>query len=95
VPLDGQGKLAGDEPHAQVRQVFGNLAAALAAAAASLEHVVKLTACPTDLADLGTFRLVRDEYIALDNPPASTQVQVSGLVVNPALRVEIGALATI
>jgi enamine deaminase RidA (YjgF/YER057c/UK114 family) len=78
VPLDGQGKLAGNEPQAQVRQVFENLAAALAAAGAGLEHVVKLTVYLTDLADLGAFRLVRDEYIALDNPPASTLVQVSG-----------------
>jgi enamine deaminase RidA (YjgF/YER057c/UK114 family) len=86
--------VAGDEPQAQVRQVFENLAAALAAAGAGLEHVVKLTVYLTDLADLGAFRLVRDEYISLDNPPASTLVQVSGLV-NPAFRVEIDALAAI
>ncbi len=44
VPLDGQGKLAGqDDPRAQVRQVFDNLTAALAAAGAGMEHVVKLT----------------------------------------------------
>jgi enamine deaminase RidA (YjgF/YER057c/UK114 family) len=37
---------------------------------------------------------VRDEYISLDKPPASTLVQVSSLV-NPAFRVEIDALAAI
>jgi reactive intermediate/imine deaminase len=95
VPLDGQGQLAGqDDARAQVRQVFDNLAAALAAAGASMEHVVKLTVYLTDLADLDAFREVRDEYISLDKPPASTLVQVSGLV-NPAFRVEIDALAVI
>ena len=43
---------------------------------------------------LDAFREVRDEYISLDKPPASTLVQVSGLV-NPAFRVEIDALAAI
>src|SRR5450755_928328 len=80
VPLDGQGRLAGqDDPRAQVRQVFDNLTAALAAAGASMEHVVKLTVYLTDLtdlADLDAFRQVRDEYISLDKPPASTLVQV-------------------
>jgi reactive intermediate/imine deaminase len=95
VPLDGQGRLAGqDDARAQVRQVFDNLTAALAAAGASMEHVVKLTVYLTDLADLDAFREVRDEYISLDKPPASTLVQVSGLV-NPAFRVEIDALAVI
>ena len=94
VPLDGQGRLAGPDVRAQVRQVFDNLTAALAAASASMEHVVKLTVYLTDLADLDAFREVRDEYISLDKPPASTLVQVSGLV-NPAFRVEIDALAVI
>ena len=95
VPLDGQGRLAGqDDARAQVRQVFDNLTAALAAAGASMEHVVKLTVYLTDLADLDAFREVRDAYISLDKPPASTLVQVSGLV-NPAFRVEIDALAAI
>jgi reactive intermediate/imine deaminase len=95
VPLDGQGRLAGqDDARAQVRQVFDNLTAALAAAGARMEHVVKLTVYLTDLADLDAFREVRDEYISLDKPPASTLVQVSGLV-NPAFRVEIDALAVI
>ena len=52
VPLDGQGRLAGPDVRAQVRQVFDNLTAALAAASASMEHVVKLTVYLTDLADL-------------------------------------------
>lgn len=95
VPVDGQGRLVGQgDPAAQVRQVFRNLAAALAAAGASMDQVVKLTVYLTDLGDLETFRRVRDEYIPLDRPPASSLVRVSGLV-NPEFRVEIDALAAI
>lgn len=95
VPADGAGALVGrGDPAAQVRQVFENLNAALAAAGATMEQVVKLTVFLTDLADLEVFRRVRDEYISLDRPPASSLVQVSGLV-NPEFRVEIEALAVI
>ncbi len=93
VPLDGQGNLVGRaDPAAQIRQVFENLAAALAAAEATMDQVVKLTVYLTDLADLEAFRRVRDEYISPDRPPASSLVQVSGLV-QPEFRVEIEALA--
>jgi reactive intermediate/imine deaminase len=94
VPLDAHGKLAGPDAQAQVRQVFDNLAAALAAAGAGIEHVVKLTVYLTDIADLQAFRQVRDEYISLEKPPASTLVQVTSLA-SPAFRVEIDALAAI
>lgn len=94
VPLDAQGRLAGTDPRAQVRQVFENLVTALAAAGAGIEHVVKLTVYLTDMADLAAFRQVRDEYISADNPPASTLVQVSSLA-NPAFRIEVDALAAI
>jgi enamine deaminase RidA (YjgF/YER057c/UK114 family) len=41
---------------------------------------------------ISEFRRIRDEYISTDNPPASSLVQVSGLV-NPEFRVEVEALA--
>jgi reactive intermediate/imine deaminase len=93
VPADGQGRLVGPgDPAAQVRQVFENLTAALTAAGATMEHVVKLTVYLTDIADLQAFRQVRDEYISAERPPASSLVQVSRLV-HPDFRVEIEALA--
>ena len=93
VPADRDGRLVGPgDPAAQVRQVFENLTAALAAAGATMEHVVKLTVYLTDLADLDVFRQVRDEYISAGRPPASSLVQVSRLV-HPEWRVEIEALA--
>jgi len=90
---DGQVVGAGD-PAAQVRQVFSNLATALAAAGATLAQVVKITVFLTDLADLGMFRQVRDGFLADGPPPASTLVQVAGLV-HPDFRVEIEALAVL
>jgi len=92
LPLDRDGNLAGTEPQAQMRQVFQNLSVALVAAGTDLAHVVKLTVYLTDLADLPAFRQVRDEYIAADRPPASSLVQVAGLV-HPQARVEIEAMA--
>lgn len=95
LPLDAQGQLVGTgDPEAQVRQVFANLATALAAAGATMAHVVKLTVFLTDMADLPAFRRARDDYIDRDNPPASSLVAVSALV-NPAFRVEIEALAAV
>ena len=93
VPVDADGRLVGkDDPAAQIRQVFENLTAALAAAGAGMDQVVKLTVFLTDLADLALFRRIRDEYVSTDKPPASSLVQVSALV-NPHFRVEVEALA--
>ena len=93
VPVDAEGRLVGqDDPAAQITQVFENLAAALAAAGTTMEHVVKLTVFLTDLSDIAEFRRIRDEYVSTERPPASSLVQVSGLV-NPAFRVEVEALA--
>lgn len=93
VPATGDGEpVAKDDPEAQVRQVFDNLARALAAAGAALDQIVKLTVYLTDLADLEVFRRVRDEYFSPESPPASTLVKVSGLV-HPSFRIEIDALA--
>jgi reactive intermediate/imine deaminase len=95
VPLDADGRLVGaDDPEAQVRQVFENLRAALDAAGGGIDLIVKLTVFLTDLADLDVFRRVRNEYISADAPPASSLVQVAGLV-NAAFRVEIEALAVV
>jgi len=96
VPVDADGRLVGaDDAQAQIRQVYANLAAALAAAGSGLEHVVKLTVYLTDLeADLPVFRRIRDEHQDPERPPASSLVQVQRLV-SPDFRVEIDALAQV
>ena len=93
VPIDEAGELVGEgDAEAQARQVVANLATALAAAGSGMEHLVKLTVFLTDLGDLGVFRAVRDEHIDTARPPASSLVQVAGLV-HPGFRVEIDAIA--
>jgi reactive intermediate/imine deaminase len=93
VPLDADGRVVGaDDPREQTRQVFRNLQTALAAAGSDLAHVVKLTVFLTNMGDLADFRAARDEFVDPQRPPASSLVQVSGLV-HPAFRIEIEALA--
>lgn len=95
VPLDADGNLVGrDDPARQMDQVFANLATALAAAGAGMGDVVKLGVYLTDLADLPAFRQARDRLLGPADPPASTLVQVSGLI-NPEFRVEIDAIAVV
>jgi reactive intermediate/imine deaminase len=95
VPLDGDGRLVGaDDTRAQARQVFRNLQATLAAAGCTMPNVVKLTVFLTNMSDLADFRAVRDEFVDPERPPASSLVQVSGLV-HPAFRIEIEALAAV
>ncbi len=93
IALDAQGDLVGPgDIRAQARQVFENLKVALAAAGTSLDNVVKLNIYLTDIADLPGLREIRDGFLSLERPPASTLVAVTGLV-DPRCRVEIDALA--
>ncbi|GID25383.1 RidA family protein [Paractinoplanes brasiliensis] len=95
VPLDAEGRLIGeDDVLEQARQVFRNIETALAAAGATMSDVVKLTVFLTSLADLPAFRTARDEFINRDNPPASSLVQVAGLV-HPDFHVEVEATAVL
>jgi enamine deaminase RidA (YjgF/YER057c/UK114 family) len=74
--------------------VFRNIEVALEAAGSTMGDVVKLTVFLTNMSDLAAFREVRDEFVDSQRPPASSLVQVSGLV-HPAFRVEIEAIATL
>lgn len=92
VSLDAAGQVVGGgDVAAQTRQVFENLKLALEAASASLEDVVKITVFMTDLSGLQAFRRVRDAYFT-KAPPASSLVQVAGLV-RPEFLIEIEAVA--
>ncbi len=94
LPLDESGELvSATDALAQARQVFENIAAALAAAGAQPKDLLRLGFYLTDLSDLDDVRTARDEFIG-DPPPASSLVQVAGLVV-PGARVEIDALAVV
>jgi enamine deaminase RidA (YjgF/YER057c/UK114 family) len=93
LPLDEKGELVSPEDGlAQARQVFTNLATALEAAGAGPADVVKLGFYLLSFADLASVRKARDEFVGVAKPPASTLVQVAGLVVSGA-RLEVDALA--
>src|SRR5258707_15480785 len=67
VPVDADGRLVGkDDPAAQIRQVFENLTAALAAAGAGMDQVVKMKVFQTDHADLALFSQIRDVKVRTD-----------------------------
>ena len=93
VGMAPDGKIAPDF-RGQVTQCFENLKAALAAAGAGFEHVVKTTNYFIDIGQIPVFREVRDRYIDTKAPPASTTVQISKLAHDGALY-EIEAIAVV
>jgi reactive intermediate/imine deaminase len=93
VPLDADGELVGaGDVAAQTSQVFENLTTALEAAGASWADVVKLGIFLRDVGAIAAVRTVRDEYVDLERPPASTLVEVSSLFRDDVL-VEVDAIA--
>ncbi|NLU66030.1 RidA family protein [Streptomyces sp. HNM0574] len=93
ISLDADGAVVGaGDPEAQARQVFANLDRCLSAAGAGWSDVVKLTLFTTDIAHLPAVRVARDAYIDTAAPPASSAVQVSGLI-HPDLVLEVEAYA--
>lgn len=95
VALDRFGNLVGkDDFRAQTEQVFENLKAAVEAAGGTVRDVVKLNSYLLDLSQLTEFRRVRDAYINLENPPASTAVQVTRLFRSEFL-IEVEAVAVV
>ncbi len=97
VALDKSGNLVGkDDFREQVQQVFENLKAAIEAAGGTFDDVVKLNSYLVDLSpsNLAAFREVRDKYVNIKNPPASTAVQVRGLF-RAEFLVEIEAVAVV
>jgi 2-iminobutanoate/2-iminopropanoate deaminase len=94
LPLDAQGRLVGEGDMArQTEQVFENLAAILEANGATFRDVVKIGSYLTDMSQLPAMREVRARYLPED-PPASTLVGVSGLVLPEAL-LEVEVVAAV
>src|SRR5262245_47534830 len=94
IAFDRDGNIIGaGDFRAQTVRVFENLKAALAAAGATFEHVVKVTTFVTDMKNAPILREVRANYFG-KNPPAGTLVQISGLVI-PELMIEIEAIAVV
>jgi 2-iminobutanoate/2-iminopropanoate deaminase len=94
VGLDAEGNLVvPNDLRAQTEQVFENLTAILEANGATFDDVVKITTFVTTMDDLDGMREVRSRYLPKE-PPASTAVQISALVL-PGAVIEIEAVAVI
>ena len=89
---DEHGNMVSDDFEAQTVQSFENVKLTLEAAGASLSDVVKCTVYLKDINNLGKFREIRNRYFTPPRP-ASTAVEVSGLV--PGAIVEIDAIAVV
>jgi enamine deaminase RidA (YjgF/YER057c/UK114 family) len=98
VPSDASGKLVGEgDFEAQVEQIFANLKIAVEAAGGTMADIVKLNyylVAEVDQAIVPKLRPIRDRYINVANPPASTFVVVSRLM-RPGWMIEIEAVAAI
>jgi enamine deaminase RidA (YjgF/YER057c/UK114 family) len=98
VPSDASGKLIGEgDFEAQVEQIFANLKIAVEAAGGTMADIVKLNyylVAEVDPAIVPKLRPIRDRYLNVENPPASTFVVVSRLM-RPGWMIEIEAVAAI
>lgn len=80
VALDINGKMVGENDfRAQAVQVFENLKSALESVGADFSQVVKLNHYLLDAKNRPILREVRDLYVNVEQPPASTLVEISQL----------------
>ena len=94
VAWDADGNVVGrGSVEEQAEFVFDNLATVLQAAGSGLDRLARICVYLVDSEDIAGFRRVRDRRLA-GIRPASTLVIVSALV-DPALLVEVDAIATV
>ena len=98
VSADTSGNLVGEgNLEAQAEQVFKNLKAAVEAAGGSMADLVKINTylvAEVDGSEVPKLRAVRDRYVNVEKPPASTLVTVTRLA-RPGWLIEIEAVAAI
>jgi enamine deaminase RidA (YjgF/YER057c/UK114 family) len=94
--LDLDNRLVGapGDFRSQAEQTFANLKNALDAVGARFEHVVKLNNYLTDISHLAAFREVRERYVDVATPPASTTIAISALA-RPGALIEVEAVAVV
>ena len=94
--VDATGQIVGKgDIKLQAEQVFKNLQAALAAAGAGLEHVVKWNILIVQGQSLSAgFEIFQQVWGRRPNPPAITGMFVAGLA-NPDFLLEIDAIAVV
>jgi len=95
VSINEKGEAVGKgDLEAQTRQVYTNLLAILKSQGLSFKDVVKLNTYTTEPEKVAVVRMVRNEFIAKDAPPASTFIGVTALA-DPAYLVEVEAVAIV
>lgn len=95
VPLDSKGNLVGkDDLSKQTEQVFLNIKNIISDLGGTMDNIVKLGIYMVDVSQVQTFRDIRNKFIDIKNPPASTLVQVSKLFRDDVL-LEVEATAII
>jgi 2-iminobutanoate/2-iminopropanoate deaminase len=92
VGFGDEGKVVSGGMEAEARATFANIAQTLRSAGADMSQIVKINAFVTSLDEYGEYAKVRSEVFG-DNLPASSTVQVAGLLVGAQL--EIDAVAFI
>jgi 2-iminobutanoate/2-iminopropanoate deaminase len=91
---DGAGKRGADFRE-QAMLVYENLKAAVESVGGKMENIVKLNAFLTDIRNqLPIYREVRDKYVNVAAPPASTTLEISKLAREGAL-LEVEAVAVL
>jgi 2-iminobutanoate/2-iminopropanoate deaminase len=86
VGMDADAKVEGDLA-TQANVTFDHIERILAGSGAGLADVVKLTVFLTSLDDYGSFSRVRSERFG-ENLPASSAVQVAGLLLGAEIEIE-------
>src|ERR1700745_1116076 len=98
VSADVSGQLVGEgNLEAQAEQVFRNLKAAVEAAGGTMADIIKMNVylvAEVDASEEPKFRPVRDRFVNIGKPPASTLVVVTRLA-RPGWLIEIEAVAAI
>ena len=95
VPLDVNRKIVGiGDLGLQSEQVFENIKKIIEAAGGTMNDLVKTVIYTTDISQISKFRVARDKYVNLKQPPVSTLVEVNKLFHEEVL-IEIEATAII
>jgi 2-iminobutanoate/2-iminopropanoate deaminase len=90
VGFGDDGKVVSGGMEAEARATFANIERTLKAAGAEMSHIVKINAFVTNLDDYGGYARARSDVFG-DKLPASSTVQVAGLLVGA--QIEIDAVA--
>lgn len=95
VALDVNGKIVGEQNfEQQTEQVFKNIKAIVEHSGGTMNDLVKITIYLRDVSNINKFREIRNKYINVNSPPASTLVEITDLARDEFL-VEVEAMAVI